>query len=80
MGDGGVDAGQEEHPGAENAGGGAVYCHLTCQTLLQPVRMAHPYNLSRPPRVGSAIFRMQVAEGCEAAVGKFWDTLKIVQP
>ena len=35
-------AGQEEQPGAENAGGGAVCCHLTFQTLLQPVRMAHP--------------------------------------
>ena len=27
--------------------------------------MAHPYNLSQPSRVGSAIFRMQVAEGCD---------------
>ena len=36
------DAGQEEQPGAENAGGGAVCCHLTFQTLLQPVRMAQP--------------------------------------
>ena len=27
---------------AENAGGGAVCCYLTFQTLLQPVRMAHP--------------------------------------
>ena len=31
MGDGGADAGQEEQPGAENAGGGAVCCHLTFQ-------------------------------------------------
>ena len=64
MGDGGTDAGQEEQPGAENVGGGAVCCHLTFQTLLQPVRMAHPKNLLHPLRVGSAIFRMQVAEGC----------------
>ena len=64
MGDGGADAGQEEQPEAENAGGGAVCCHLTFQTLLQPVRMANPWNLSHPLRVGSAIFRMQVAEGC----------------
>ena len=35
-------AGQEEQPGAENAGGGAVCCYLTFQTLLQLVRMAHP--------------------------------------
>ena len=53
MGDGGADAGQEEQPGAENEGGGAVCCNLNFQTLLQPVRM-----------VGSAIFRIQVAEGC----------------
>ena len=65
MGDGGADAGQEEQPGAENAGGGAVCYHLTFQTLLQPVRMAHPWNLLQPLRVGSAIFRMQVAEGCD---------------
>ena len=38
--------------------------NLTFQTLLQPVRMAHLSNLSHPSRVGSAIFRMQVAEGC----------------
>ena len=29
MGVGGADAGQEEQPGAENAGGGAVCCHLS---------------------------------------------------
>ena len=61
FGDGGADAGQEEQPGAENAGGGVVCCHLTFKTLLQPVRMAHPQHLSQ---VGSAIFRMRVAEGC----------------
>ena len=38
-------------------------CHLTFQTLLQPVRMAHPSNLSHQSRVGSAIFRMQVVKG-----------------
>ena len=62
MGDGGADAGQEEHPWAENARGGAVCCHLTFKTLLQPGRMAHPYNLFHQLRVGSVIFRMQVAE------------------
>ena len=59
MGDGGADAGQEQQPGAENAGRGAVCCHLTFQTLLQPVRMAHPAIVGR-----QCIFRMQVAEGC----------------
>ena len=29
--DGVADAGQQEQPGAENAGGGAVCCHLTFQ-------------------------------------------------
>ena len=65
MGDGGADAGQEKQPGAENAEGEAVCCHLTFQTLLQPVRMAHPQNLLHLSRVGSAIFRIQVAEGCD---------------
>ena len=32
LGDGGTDAGQEEQPGAENAGGGAVCCQLTFHT------------------------------------------------
>ena len=50
---------------ATNAGGGAMCCRLIFQTMLQPVRMAHPSNLSHPSRVGSAIFNMQVAEGCE---------------
>ena len=43
-------------------------CHLTFQTLLQPVKMAHPQNLSHPSRVRSAIFRMQVAEGCASHI------------
>ena len=51
--------------GAEDAGGGAVCCNLTFQTLMQPVRMAHPWNLLHPSRLGSAIFRMQVAECCD---------------
>ena len=55
MGDGGADAGQEEQPGSENAGGGAVCCNLT-------------QNLSHPLRVGSDIFRMQVSEGCGAVL------------
>ena len=41
-------------------------------TLLQPVRIAHPYNLSNPSRVGCAIFRMHVAEGCQLGVADFW--------
>ena len=40
MGDGGADAGQQEQPGSENAGRGAVSCQLTFQTLLQLARMA----------------------------------------
>ena len=39
-------------------------CQLTFQTLLDPIRMAHPLNLLQPSQIGSAIFRMQVAEGC----------------
>ena len=31
---------------------------------MELVRMAYPQNLSQPLRVGSAIFRMQGAEGC----------------
>ena len=65
MGDGGADAGQEEQTGAENARGGALCCCLTFQTLLQPVRMAHPWNLLHSSRAGSAIFRMPAAESCE---------------
>ena len=72
MGAGGAEAGPEEQPGAANAGGGAVCCHLTFQTLLQPVRMAHPENLSHPSRVGIAIFRMQVAEGCGKVSHGLW--------
>ena len=64
MGDGRADAGHQEQPGAENAGGGLVCCHLTFQTLLQPVRMAHPENFLQPSQIDSAIFRMQLAEGC----------------
>ena len=44
--------------------------HLTFQTLLQPVRIAHPLNLSHPSQVGSAIFRMQVSEGCVGKVSE----------
>ena len=44
-----------------------VCCHLTFQTLLQPVRLAHSLNLSHSSRVGSVVFRMQVAEGCSLA-------------
>ena len=43
---------------------------LNLQTLLQPCRMAHPQSLSHPLWVGSAIFRMQVAEGCAGAILK----------
>ena len=75
MGDEGADAGQQEQPGAENAGRGAVCCHLTFQTLLQPLRMAHPYNLLQLSLVGSAIFRMQVAEDCAYLVWPLKDIM-----
>ena len=58
---------------ADNAGGGAV-CF---QTLLQPVRMAHPYNLSQPSRVCNAIFSMQVAKGCECQKLRAFDLIKL---
>ena len=53
--DGGADACQQTQPWAENTGGGTVCCHLTFQIMLQPVRMACPYNLVQPLRVGGAI-------------------------
>ena len=58
-----ADASQQEQPDPESAGGGAVCCHLTLQTLLQAVRMAHPFNLLQLSWLGIAIFRMQVAKG-----------------
>ena len=40
-------------------------CQFVFQTLLQIARMAYPQNLSQLPRLGSAIFRMQGADGCD---------------
>ena len=64
MKDGGAEAGQHDHTGGENVGRRAVGCQFMFQTLLQIVRMAYPQNLSQLPRLRSAIFRMQGAEGC----------------
>ena len=38
-----ANAGQQEQPGAENAGGGAVCCYLTFQSLLQ-TRIYHSHR------------------------------------
>ena len=78
MGDGGADAGQQEHGGPENAGGGAVSYHLTFQTLLQPVRMALPENLLQPLRVSSAIFRMQLADGCALTMHVLGKSIEVI--
>ena len=49
---------QQEQNGGDAANSWFRHC-------MQLVRMAYLWNLSQPPRVGSAIFRMQGAEGCE---------------
>ena len=48
----------------EDTGAGAVCCQFTLRHCMQIVRMFNPWNFTQPPRVGSALFRMQGAEGC----------------
>ena len=51
----------EMHEMHEQEQAAANSCFRYC---LQLVRILHPYNLSQPPPIGSAIFRMQGAGGC----------------
>ena len=51
---------------AGKVGAGAGRCQFTFQTLHATSQDGSSLELSQPPRVGSAIFRMQGAEGCDA--------------
>ena len=63
MRDGGAEAVQQEQNGGDAANSRFRHC-------MQLFRMAYPLNLSQPPRVENAIFRIQGAEGCVEYIGE----------